>query len=286
MRSATTLLWVLLAALRLNAGQAAPLLETDFAKGPTGWTLNGEAKLAKLEGGSRPQVLRLTSSGEHQIGTAWTELKQKVPSFSFIADVRVKYEGGSFNDCPGDGFALAFAPVKPQAVGGDGGSLGLFSTPDAIPQFTALEINTWHGQGLGTPEEKQNCSAGKDQTFAFDVIHQDVTNARDEMTEEGTAERGGTKIGQVLPPDGMKIVNGGFYRYQWNIAEDGTMTAYVTGLDEGNKKFQKVKVLQVKMTRKPVDFEGRFGLTAATGSAVETVEVGAARIESPMVEPQ
>ena len=34
--------------------------------------------------------------------------------------------------------------------------------------------------------------------------------------------------------DALKVVNGGWYRYQWNVdAAAGTMTAYVTGLDEG-----------------------------------------------------
>jgi hypothetical protein len=83
-------------------------------------------------------------------------------------------------------------------------------------------------------------------------------------------------------------VNGGFYRYQWNVAPDSTMTVYVTGLSDGNKQFQKVKVLEVKINPalKAIDYEGRFGLHAATGGAFQITEVAAVRIESPIVEPQ
>ena len=100
-------------------------------------------------------------------------------------------------------------------------------------------------------------------------------------------QRGGMKLGQVGFPQGLKLVNGGTYRYQWNV--DGAtnmMTVYITGLDENNKQFQKVKVTQITSGVPVLDFEGRWGLTAATGGAVQHTEVLAARIDAPMIDPQ
>jgi hypothetical protein len=292
MSKATTLLALMLALVPAGAGPAATLVTTDFSQEAKGWALNGNARLAKvteakvasLGGKKLEQVLELTSSEENQAGVVWTELKQKAPSFSFIADVRVRYDGGGFNDCPSDGFTLVFAPVNKDATSGDtGGSLGLFN--GTIETFTAFEVNTFSAQGLGSEDEKMNCMSGKHVTFAFDVIRPGADADRAPSTN-GTPEKGGAKIGQVLPPDGMKVVNGGWYRYQWNVAENGTMTVYATGLDEENKKIQKLKILEVKFPdKKATDFEGRWGLTAATGAGFETVEVAAARVESPMVEP-
>jgi hypothetical protein len=293
MRKATKLLALVMALVPMSAGRAATPVTTDFSKDANGWSLNGNARLAKLSeakvatlGDAKlEQVLELTSSEADQISIAWTELKQKVPSFSFIADVRVRYDGGGLNDCPGDGFTLAFAPVAKDATSaeGMGGGLGLFGS---IETFTAFEVNTWHAQGLGSEEEKQNCMADKHVTFAMDVVHPGTDNER-MPGMNGTPEKGGAKIGQVLPPEGMKVVNGGWYRYQWNVAENGTMTVYATGLDEQNKKIQKVKILEVKFPdNKAIDFEGRWGLTAGTGAGFETVEVAKARVETPMVDPQ
>lgn len=292
MSRATTLLALMMALAPVSAGPAATLVTTDFSQDAKGWTLNGNARLAKITEakvaslGSKKldQVLALTSSEENQAGVVWTELKQKAASFSFVADVRVRYDGGGLNDCPGDGFTLAFAPVNKDALVAEGGSnLGLFG--GTIETFTAFEVNTWHAQGLGSEEEKQNCMSDKHVTFALDILRPGVDNERSPGSN-GTPEKGGAKIGQVLPPDGLKVVNGGWYRYQWNASENGTITVYTTGLDEGNKKFQKVKILEVKLpNNKAIDFEGRWGLTAATGSAFQTVEVAAARIESPLVEP-
>jgi hypothetical protein len=283
MGTARTLLTLTLALAATTACQAATLINTDFAAGLKGWVFNGEADLAKGGGDTGGQVLMLTSGGVHQAGTAWTELKQRVPSFSFIADVRVRYHGGGQNDCPGDGFTLAFAPAETEALGWDGGGLGLFH--NALPRFTAFEVNTFPVQGLRGEKARADCPSGKDETFACDVIYPGAKDTVRIAGMNGTPENGGAKIGQVVAPEGMKIVNGGLYRYQWNVSDDGAMTVYITGLEDANKKFQKVKVLQVKMARNPIDFAGRFGLTAATGGTVQTVEVARVHVESPMIEP-
>jgi hypothetical protein len=269
-----------------GVAQAATLISTDFTKGDTkGWVLNGDTtKIVDVAGDSaRPKALQLTDDEGGEIGVAYTELKQQVPSFSYIADVQIRHDDSS--GCPADGFAMAYVNVDDTStIGGGGGNIGLFG----LDQFTAFEVNTWRGQGLGTADERGDCVVGKHVTFAFDVVSPSLdTNGRN-GGENGDPSTGGAKIGQVVPPSGMTIVNGGFYRYQWNAAEDGTMTVYATGLSDGNKQFQKVKVLEVKLAPAlmSLDFAGRWSLTAATGGAFQITEIAAARIDSPMIEPQ
>jgi hypothetical protein len=266
--------------------QAATLVQTDFTKGDTkGWILNGDsAKIVDVAGDSaRPKALQLTSDEGSQTGVAYTELKQQVPSFSFIADVQIRHDNSL--GCPADGFAMSFVNVDDTStVGGGGGSMGLFG----LDQFTAFEINTWRDQGAGSETDRGDCVTGKNETFAIDVVNPTVDNNARTPGETGDLKTGGAKIGQVVPPAGMKIVNGGFYRFQWNASEDGTMTVYATGLSDSNKQFQKVKVLEVKLdpALKPLGFAGHWGLHAATGGAYQTTEIAAARIDSPMIDPQ
>jgi hypothetical protein len=218
-------------------------------------------------------------------------MKYKLDSFSFIADVSLTHSGTA---CPADGFAMSFANVDdPHTAGNGGGSLGLIGAQAGgkpIPQFTIFEVNEYNSQGLGTAAEKQKCTSGKNETFAFDVVTPTSKNAEAARTAGGgTPQAGGYKIGQTLPPTGMKILNGGFFRFQWNVAMDGTLSVFVSGLDQGkNDQFQKVKVLEVKMDPSvgAINFEGRFGLSAATGGLDIGALVAHARIDSPMIEPQ
>jgi len=281
--------------------QAAVIVETDFTKGDLkGWKIPADTvgKIAKTNDAVRGQFLELTANNGSETGVAWTEIKQKVPSFTYIADVRIRFatkdsEGNDVNACPADGFAMSFADVAdPDTMkGGGGGSLGLFGGD--VETFTAFEINTWRGQGLGTEDERNadpgGCAEGsKSVTFAFDVINPKVeNNARGVFDDErGTPDKGGAKIGQVNPPAGMKIVNGGWFRYQWNVDADGTMSVFVTGLEDSNKQFQKVKVLETKFPNaNAINFEGRWGLHAATGGAVQSTDIAYTRIESPVIAP-
>jgi Bacterial lectin len=286
-----TLFAMSLALALTGACQAATILSTDFSKGDTkGWVLNGDqVKIVDVAGDSaRPKALALTTDEGSQTGVAWSELKTTVPSFSYIADVQIRHDDSL--GCPADGFAMSFANIPDTAtVGGGGGAIGL----SGLDQFSAFEINTWRGQGLGTDDERNDAESctkfQKNVTFAFDVINSTVEdNTRTEGAAPADPAKGGFKIGQILPPTGMKIVNGGFYRYQWNVAEDGTMTAFVTGLSDSNKQFQKVKVLEAKIAPalKAIGFEGHFGLSAATGGAFQTTEIAAVRVDSPVIEPQ
>lgn len=280
-----------------SVAQAATLVSTDFTKGDTtGWVLNGaQVKVVDVSGDTvHPKALALTTDSKKgsETGVAWTAMKFKVPSFSFIADIQITHDASL--GCPADGFAMSFANVDNTAtVGPGGGSLGLFGSPKAgqpptIPALAAFEVNEWRSQGLGTAAERNACTSGKNETFAFDVVNATTTiNTRMENGVAGDPAKGGTKIGLTLPPQGMKILNGGFFRLQWNVAADGTMTTYATGLSDSNKQFKQVKVLEVKIAPalNPIGFEGRFGLSAATGGAFSAVDVAAVRIDSPMIAP-
>jgi hypothetical protein len=298
MRRATTLLTLALFLTASGICWGETLVNTDFSKGSTGWVLNQDAQLETFSG---RQVLSLTRNEGSQTGVAWTDVRRRVPSFSFIADIRVRFDPPSDGACPADGMTLAYADTSTSAVGGGGGNLGLFNNPDEIGTFIALDINTWYGQGLGGG---RNCHAlnSISETIAFAVMKKDCStclespesgrsgdNAYDRHTgvnSNENPERGGMKLGQSRLPQGMKIVNGGTYRYQWNVdGATNTMTCYVTGLDDNNKQFQKVKVTEIKSGVPVLDFEGRWGLTAATGGAVQWTDVFNVRIDVPMIEP-
>jgi hypothetical protein len=279
----------------MGVAQAATLLDTDFTKGSTGWTLNGTAKLLDPQTAGVTQVLSLTQNAGNQTGTAWTDLNQKVDSFSFTVDARIRYaskdpDGNDVDPCPADGIAFAFAPVDADLVGGGGGSVSLFD--GGTDTFTAFVINTWRGQGLGTDDERAACTSGKNETFEFDVANPNYGADFIARTEGSNSnpDQGGSKINQVNPPSGMKLVNGGFYRYQLNVdSATNTMTVYATGLEDSNKQFQKVKVNEATFDPakvKILDFTGRWGLAAATGGAVQSVDISHAKIDVPMIDPQ
>lgn len=63
------------------------------------------------------------------------------------------------------------------------------------------------------------------------------------------------------------------------------MTVYITGLEEGNSQFQKVKVAEIKSGPPVLNFSGRWGISGATGGAVQFTEVRRARIDVPMIDP-
>jgi hypothetical protein len=268
---------------------AETLILSDFSKGVTdGWKLNGHARVTTpavaAPGGG--QIVRLTADAGNQGGTIWTLMKRQVPSFSFIADIRIRHGGAS---CPADGHSMVFAPVEETAIGGLGGNLALYGS-DAITTLTALEFNTWYGQGLGSGDCHDPES--KFETVAFTVMNPGTDSSRATGQDApGDASLGGAKIGQTALPQGIKIVNGGFYRVQWNVDQaTRTMSAYMTGLEEGNKQFQKVKVLEVVFpdndaVKNLINFEGRWGMAAATGGATQITEVSAIRIDSPMIAP-
>jgi hypothetical protein len=273
-----------------GVGRAETVLNTDFAQGSAGWVLHLDGQLLNVGG---RQVLSLTQEMNNQ-GVAWTETKRGVPSFSFIADIRIRHDA---EGCPANGVLLTYADAPSSAIGGGGSQMGVFNNPDEIGRFIALDINTYHGQGLGSGDCTE--ATAIPETIALDNMKPGCPGCQDDpetgrrgydrhtgQNNPGDPAKGGIKLGQVGFPTGLKIVNGGTWRYHWNV--DGatdTVTAYMTGLDESNKQFQKVKVLEVKSGIPVLDFEGRWGFGSATATANQHTEVLAARIEAPAIAP-
>jgi hypothetical protein len=265
------------------SAQAATLVNSDFtlqdsARPVNVWSTNGDAGLdINPSVGGVPIVLKLTDNLNDQTGTVWTLQEFEVPSFTMWADVNVDFTREFPANCPADGFAMAFAAVKADARGGGGGSLGLYGSEEVLPRFFAMELNTWREQGL---EDTDQCESGKFTTFAFSNNSVDTGVGR----EIGAPDTGGAKVGQTT--SAVKIVNGGWYRYQWNVdSATGTMTINITGLDEGNKAVQNQEMAKVTFTgtAPKLGFKGRFGLTAATGGAAQGTYIRSVRVDSPMV---
>lgn len=274
-----------LALMTANA-QAVTLTDTDFTlqdltRAPIAWQTNGTAGLDLQPSGAGPGVaLALTHNMNDETASAWTLFKGRVPSFTMWADVNLNFTREFPANCPADGFTLAFADVTPDAVGGPGGALGLYGNEELLPRFIAFEVNTWREQAL---ESFPDCAENQPFiTFAFSNANIDTGVARG----GGTPEEGGTKVGQVIQPEGLNILNTGWYRYQWNVdVANRTMTAYITGLEEANKQHQNLKIAEVTFgaDAPAFDYTGRWGVTAATGGAVQGTLVSGIRIDAPMV---
>ena len=270
------------------------LVNTDFTlsnpqAAPTNWTTNGPAGLSVNSSGSGPAVtLQLTHNMGNEFATAWTLLKARVPSFTMWADVEIDKPDLAQN-CPADGVSMSFADVDPNAHSSAGGGTGLGYMGDSnvASQFIAFEINTYSGNAIDTGD----CHANHNVTFAFDNIIDGSNRGGGGGSSNGTADMGGAKVGQVEPPADLvgKVLNGGWYRYQWNVdTTTGKMGAYVTGLDDSNKSVQNEKLVEVTFTGtglSQLTFTGRWGVTAGTGGAYENVRVAGVKIVTPAVAP-
>jgi hypothetical protein len=108
MGKARTLWMVGLAAMTVSLGQAATLVDTDFGKNADGWTINSSSGdgswkagiITPAEAAPGGQVLQLVNDANDQAGSVWTNLKTKVPSFSFTVDMRFRHNNA--NGCPAD----------------------------------------------------------------------------------------------------------------------------------------------------------------------------------------
>jgi hypothetical protein len=277
-------------ALATVSAQAATQINSDFtlqdASRPANvWKTNRDAGLQLNAdiGGTAPApiVLKLTDNQQDQRGTAWSVQQFEVPSFTMWADVNVNWKpapGAPVDtNCPADGFTMAFADVDASAVANGGGALALYGREETVPRAIAMEVNTWKDNAV---EDAGDCSTGKSTTFGFADISKDTTLDRG----PGDLDTGGGRLGQVTAP--AKIVDGGWYRYQWNVdSAAGTMDLFITGLDESNKSVANQKVASIKLNAgaPKLNFKGRFGMTGATGGATQGTYVRSIRVDSPMV---
>jgi hypothetical protein len=291
--------FIVIAALALTTARAYPatttpttLISTDFTlqdptRAPTNWTANGPAGLSVNSSGSGPAiVLQLTHNLGNEFSTAWTDLKARVPSFTMWANVEIDKPDLASN-CPADGFSMSFADLDANAhssVGG-GTGLGYMGDTNIANQYIAFEINTYAGNAIDTGD----CHDNHNVTFAFDNITDGSNRGGGGGTSNGTPDAGGAKVGQVEPPADLvgKVINGGWYRYQWNVdTASGLMEAYATGLEDSNKAVQNEKLVSVTFTGAglaALSFTGRWGVTAGTGGAYDNVRVAQVKIVTPAV---
>jgi hypothetical protein len=288
--------FIFAAALALVAAsaQAAPmtLVSTDFTlqdtkRLPTNWTLNGSAQYELTFQGNMvaAQDVALTNDTTGEGAAMWTNDTYSVPSFTMWADINLDFKprgAGVDATCPADGFAMAFANTPtPATVGTPGGNIGIFGNDAEIPQFIGFEVNTWYGNDL---DDTSTCTTGKNITFAFEDIDASTGTGRG----NGDVNAGGARVGQVTAPDPLQkgLINGGWYRYQWDVdTTTGKMDAYLTGLEAGNKSVQNMKLADVTFASSApkLAFKGRFGLGAGTGGGTEGVRVRQVVVVSPAV---
>jgi len=279
---------LLLAATGVRAGAASfTIVDTDFTlqdstKAPFDWQTNGNAGLQLDATGTPSITLALAHNQNSEASSAWTLISGTTPSFTMTADVKVTFDGTIPASCPADGFTMAFANTTPTGLGGGGGGLGLYGVK-TIPTLIAFELNLWHSNAI---LDQADCTKNEFTTFEFS---NETLAAGPARNAGGTADKGGAYIAQVTAPAGLTVLNGGWYRYQWNVdAVNGTMAAYITGLDASNNTIKNMPLTNVTFTATApkLNFSGRWGLTAGTGGAHSGVEVAHVKIVSPMVAPQ
>jgi hypothetical protein len=279
----------LVAARAWAANPSITIADTDFTlqdptKAPYDWQTNGNAGLQLDPTGENPITLALAHNVGSEASSAWNLVAGTVPSFTMTADVNVTFNLKQPANCPADGFTMAFANTPPTGLGGGGGGLGLYGAK-TIPSIAAFEVNLWHSNAI---TDLNDCTMNQYTTFEFTNDSNKAGPGRD-ATKKGSADKGGEFIAQVTAPATLTIVNGGWYRYQWNVdTVNGTMAAYITGLDASNNTIKNMPLTSVTFTANApkINYVGRWGLTAGTGGAVSGVEVAHVKIVSPMVAPQ
>jgi len=279
---------LMLAAANVRAATTPiTIADTDFTlqdptKTPFDWQTNGNGGLQLDPTGENPIVLALAHNQNSEASSAWTLVGGSVPSFTMTADVNVTFDGKVPASCPADGFAMAFANTPPSGLGGGGGGLGLYGSK-TIPTLIAFEVNLWYQNAI---MDTADCKMNQFTTFEFS---NETLAAGPGRNKGGTADKGGAYLSQVTAPATLPIVNGGWYRYQWNVdAVNGTMAAYITGLDASNNTIKNMPLTNVTFTATApkMNFTGRWGLTAGTGGAHSGVEVAHVTVVTPMVAPQ
>jgi hypothetical protein len=283
---------LMLAAANARAATTTTLISQQFnltneAQIVKDWQMNGHTSPELLLGSATPDIdIVLTHNLDGEAGNIWTQKTfTPGPSFTMWADVNVDFHptnnNGENQACPADGFAMAFIDsAKATALGGAGGSMGLYGSKD-INNLIAFETNTWYGNA---PGKLKDCSSGNNVTFEFS----DIAGKSGARNMGGTPDKGGAYINQtVIPPNlNGKLLNGGWYRYQWDVdASTGHMDAFITGLEDSNKTVQNEKLVDVTLGSgaPAIPATGRFGVAAGTGGGTEGVHVRQIVVATPSV---
>jgi hypothetical protein len=122
-----------------SVGEATVVTFPDFSS-TAGLTLNGTTAAVTTSDG---HVLRLTSAGPSQSGSAFSSTTINAASFSTAFSFRITDPGGSCcdlsNETGADGLTFVVQSVA-NNIGGGGGGIGY----QGIGQSAAVEFDTWH----------------------------------------------------------------------------------------------------------------------------------------------
>jgi hypothetical protein len=122
-----------------GVGEATVVTFPDFSS-TAGLTLNGSTAATNTSDGA---VLRLTSAGPSQSGSAFSSATINAASFSTAFSFRITDAGGSCCDLSGetgaDGITFVVQSVASN-IGGAGGGIGY----QGIANSAAVEFDTWH----------------------------------------------------------------------------------------------------------------------------------------------
>jgi len=256
MRKATLLLGVLAWMLAATAARAETLLQTDFTTASTdaisaAWELNGDASLTEVAGETPARRLQLTHGELSENASAWTRATFHPTSFTAQFDVRFRRQTEE-NREPGDGLAFVFADVPSTFLGAAGSSIGLYGgdTPIDPGKVFGLDINIYTGEGIG---------------FAL-------------SGERPVAE---DRPGWTAFPAGVKLVDGGTWRFTLRVTPSGANSHAEVFLEGGNDKLKPTKIADYTSDRRVLPAEGRFGFTAASGAATEFTDLFNVTVVSP-----
>jgi hypothetical protein len=256
MRKATLLLGMLAWALAATAARADMLLQTDFTAPSAdaisaAWELNGDASLTEVAGETPARRLRLSQGELSESASAWTKATFHPTSFTAQFDVRFRRQTEGSRD-PGDGLAFVFADVPSTFLGAAGGSLGLYGgdAPLDPGKVFGMDINTYAGEGVG---------------FAV-------------SGERPVAE---DRPGWTTLPAGVKLVDGGIWRFTLRVTPSGANSHAEVFLEGGNDQIKLTKIADYTSDRRVLPAEGRFGFTAASGAATEFTDVLNVTVVSP-----
>jgi hypothetical protein len=214
------------------------------------WEFNGVASLTEVAGDTPPRRLRLSHGETSESASAWSKATFRPTSFTAQFDIRVRSTESGMG--PGDGLAFVFADVPTSFLGASGGSLGLYKgdTPLDAGKVFGLDLNIYTIEGVG---------------FA-------LSGERPAIEE---------LPGWTPLPAGVKLVDGGTWRFTLRVTPSGANSRAEVFLEGGNSKLPLTKIADYTSTTPVLPPEGRFGFTAGTGAATEFTDVFNVTVVSP-----
>lgn len=255
-----SLIGIITCAFVATAARAETLFQTDFTAASAdainaAWELNGVARIVEAPDEKPSPRLRLSHGEFAESGSAWYKMPFQLSSFTAQFDVRFRRQTEG-NVTPGDGLAFAFADVPATFLGDAGGALGLYAGDSRLTpgQVFGLDINIYAGEGIG---------------FA-------LSGARPPIED---------RPGWTTLPAGVKLVDGGVWRFTLRVTPAGSNSHAEVFLEGGSGKLARTKIADYTSDSPALPAMGRFGFTAATGGATEFTDVYGVTVIAPAAGP-